>query len=269
MASHWQELVRCATDFAGAAHLPAGADARVPAERRPSWRTLRVEHLAFGYGRGRGLEVAGLELRRGGRVALVGESGSGKSTLLRLLAGLYEAEGARLRLDGAPIGATALHGFATLVPQTPEIFEATLLDNLTLGRELPLIRVLAACETAELTQVVAGLPQGLATPLGERGANLSGGQKQRVAIARAILAADPQGLLLLDEPTSSLDPETEARLYEKLVASFPEACIVSSIHRPHLLWRFDEVVEMAAGRIIARRSTAPASVEAEAQPLAA
>jgi ABC-type bacteriocin/lantibiotic exporter with double-glycine peptidase domain len=235
------------------------------------WRILEVEHLDFAYARGAGIGIAGLTLQRGRRIALVGESGSGKSTLLRLLAGLYEAEGARLRLDGAPIGAAALHGLATLVPQTPEIFEASLLDNLTMGREVPLVRVLAACETAELTQVIAGLPQGLATPLGERGANLSGGQKQRVALARAILAADPTGLLVLDEPTSSLDPETEARLYEKLAPAFPEACIVSSIHRPHLLWRFDEVIEMAAGRIVERRAVPHMVPEEpdEARPLAA
>jgi ABC-type bacteriocin/lantibiotic exporter with double-glycine peptidase domain len=238
--------------------------------RRDVWRRLEVEHLDFTYARGTGIHVAGLALERGRRIALVGESGSGKSTLLHLLAGLYEAEGARLRLDGAPIDAAGLHALATLVPQTPEIFEASLLENLTMGREVPRARVLAACETAELIQVIAGLPQGLATPLGERGANLSGGQKQRVALARAILAADPTGLLLLDEPTSSLDPETEARLYEKLAAAFPEACIVSSIHRPHLLWRFDEVIEMAAGRIADRRAV-PLVVkeEAEAPPLAA
>jgi ABC-type multidrug transport system fused ATPase/permease subunit len=143
-----------------------------------------------------------------------------------------------------------LASLATLVPQEPEIFEATLEENLTMGRALPREAILRAATTAELLPVIDGLPQGLATPLGERGVNLSGGQRQRVALARAIIAAAGRPLLLLDEPTSSLDPATEARLYERLLGMFADGCVVSSIHRLHLLPRFDEIVLMDEGRMV-------------------
>jgi ATP-binding cassette, subfamily B, bacterial len=126
--------------------------------------------------------------------------------------------------------------------------------------------IAAAVEAAELRCVVDTLPHGLETRLGERGHNLSGGQKQRVALARALLAAAPGGLLLLDEPTSSLDAETEARLYDKVCAMFPEAAIVSSIHRLHLLPRFDEVFVFANGRIV--RHCTPATFFAIEAPAA-
>jgi ABC-type multidrug transport system fused ATPase/permease subunit len=84
----------------------------------------------------------------------------------------------------------------------------------------------------------------------ERGVNLSGGQMQRLALARGVLAAGRSSMLLLDEPTSSIDPVTEALIYENLFAAFADACIVSSIHRLHLLPRFDVVVLMAEGRVV-------------------
>src|SRR5438105_13948824 len=107
-----------------------------------------------------------------------------------------------------------------------------------------------ACELAGFTSVVAQLPQGLETLISERGLNLSGGQKQRLALARGLLAAKQVGLVLLDEATSSVDASTEAEIYDRVMAAFAGACIVSSVHRLHLLRRFDTVVVMDGGRII-------------------
>jgi len=256
MAGNYQDLVGYQTDLrctdvitAAAARLPCGAAA--PA----AWREIRIEKLDFAYlGKRRGqaaLRDVSLTLRRGDRIALVGESGSGKSTLLRVLAGLYRADGASFVIDGKNRPAVAdLGAIATLAPQDPEIFAGSIAHNLTFGIEHDPAAIRHACELAMFTPVVEALPGGLATEIAERGLNLSGGQKQRLAVARAILAAQHSSLILLDEPTSSLDPATEAEVYANLFAALRDACVVSSLHRLHLLERFDRVVLMADGRIL-------------------
>jgi ABC-type multidrug transport system fused ATPase/permease subunit len=103
------------------------------------------------------------------------------------------------------------------------------------------------------------LPDGLATPISERGFNLSGGQRQRLALARGVLAAKAGGgssIVLLDEPTSALDPVTEARIHRRMDAEFPRATIVASVHRMSLLAHFDRVVLMVAGRVVDSGSVA-------------
>ncbi|MBC7942446.1 MAG: ATP-binding cassette domain-containing protein, partial [Chitinophagaceae bacterium] len=97
---------------------------------------------------------------------------------------------------------------------------------------------------------LAGLPQGLDTPLCERGFNLSGGQRQRLALARGVLAARGSSLLLLDEPTSALDPLIEQHVHAAIDHAFEGACIVASVHRLSLLPHFDRVVLMVAGRVV-------------------
>jgi len=257
MAGHYHELIRYQADFADAATIadaparPATAAAVLP----PEWRRIEIEDLSFAYPGGRGgapaLSDIALALGRGERVALVGESGAGKSTLLRVLAGLYQPDRVALSIDGvAQPGLTDLGAVATLLPQDPEIFESTIAHNLTLGLDHDPAALRRACDLAGFTPVLAGCPNGLATTISERGVNLSGGQKQRLALARGILAARDSALLMLDEPTSSVDPATEARIYAALFGAFPDACLVASVHRLHLLERFDRVVLMEHGRIV-------------------
>jgi ABC-type bacteriocin/lantibiotic exporter with double-glycine peptidase domain len=184
-------------------------------------------------------------------VSLVGPLGSGKSTLLRILAGLYEADRIAIGIDDAPRpDLRDLAPLATLVPQDPEVFEGTLTQNITMGIAWDAQEVDRACELACLAPVIARLPAGLETGITERGLSMSGGQKQRLALARGILASRDSSLIMLDEPTSSMDPTTKARIYDNLLAEFPDACIVSSVHRLHLLNRFDTIVWMADGKVI-------------------
>ncbi|MGE5515707.1 MAG: ABC transporter ATP-binding protein [Bacteroidota bacterium] len=257
MAGHWSDLVRYATDIAGADQVLEAEPAPLPPALPllQTWRTLAVEHVTFNHGGRRGagpaLDDVALELRRGERVALVGESGSGKSTLLKVLAGLYTPERAHLSVDGiACLGLSSLGATATLIPQEAEIFASSLGFNVTLGREAEAEAVTRALALAGFDTVIAALPHGLDTPVGERGFDLSGGQRQRLALARGLLAARSSSLLLLDEPTSALDPVTEARVTQAILDGHPDAAILASVHRLHLLPRFDRVVLMAAGRMV-------------------
>ena len=233
------------------------------------WNTLHISHLNFSYNQSydqsrgaQSLHSLNIAIRRGQRIALIGESGSGKSTLLALLRGLYRPEpGFDIRLDGAshiPHPADTadslldrINEAVTLFPQEPEIFENTLAYNITLGLPFPEEEILRVCESAHFTEVIHQLPQGLESDIREKGVNLSGGQKQRLALARGILAARDSDLVLLDEPTSSVDPRTEAIIYEGLFKAFADKAIISSIHRLHLLSRFDYIYVLHQGRIVA------------------
>lgn len=143
-----------------------------------------------------------------------------------------------------------LRTLATLIPQEAEVFEATVEENLTFGEPADSAALESAVHAGVFDEVLQRLPEGLASPLNERGGNLSGGQRQRLALSRGALAAQGSSLLLLDEPTSALDPQAESRVFDRMVAAFPSACIVASVHRPSLLERFDTIVVMEAGKVV-------------------
>ncbi|HMN79602.1 MAG TPA: ABC transporter ATP-binding protein, partial [Burkholderiaceae bacterium] len=252
IAAHYQSFARHRADFASAEPIVEAAvalDAGTVGQPAVAqdWRLIELTDLTFTHPRQRGerptLDHLSLTLGRGRRIALVGESGSGKSSLLRVLAGLYDAQAGRLAIDGreAPRAATA--GLATLIPQDAEVFETTLERNLTMAAAaVDPAALREVIEVAALEGLVAALPAGLATELTERGGNLSGGQRQRIALARGLVAARQASLLLLDEVTSSLDPGSEATVFDRLFAGRADACVIASIHRLHLLRRFTDVI---------------------------
>ncbi len=258
LAANFQSFARTRTDFASADPIwqaperPAPAGAVAPAWREIALRGLGFAHPAAGAGeRGGGVHEVSFALHRGERIALVGASGSGKSTLLRVLAGLYEAQQGAVAVDGAVVpGLRDLAAEATLIPQEAEVFEATVAENIAFGEPAAPEALAFAAHCAAFDVVLGLLPQGLDTPLTERGMNLSGGQRQRLCLVRGVHAARGRSVLLLDEPTSALDPLTEAWVHERLHAGFPGACIVASVHRLSLLAHFDTVVLMAAGRVV-------------------
>lgn len=254
MAGNYQGLARVQTDFASATVIREAPQLpSLPVAPHAAWETVELHGLGFqhaGADRG-GLHGISLRLQRGERIALVGPSGSGKSTLLRVLAGLYEADRGHVEVDGvAQLGRRHVAELTTLVPQEAEVFEAPLRENITLGEDVPETALAQAVHVSALDGVLATLPQGLETPMSERGANLSGGQRQRLALARGMLAARDSSLLLLDEPTSALDALTEQRVHERLLRAFGSATIVSAVHRMSLLPHFDRVVLMVDGRIV-------------------
>ncbi len=229
-----------------------------------NWQTLELSNLNFSHRKAYSQEHAPqslhnirLKLQRGRRIALIGESGSGKSTLLALLRGLYEPEtGYRLVVDGHEHSLASLNETVTLFPQDPEIFENSIAYNLTLDLPFDVAAVAEACEVSHFSEVVKELPRGLESGIQEKGVNLSGGQKQRLALARGILAAQESDVVLLDEPTSSVDPKTEALIYQRLIQAFSGKAMVSALHRLHLLHSFDYVYVLEQGRIAAQGTLA-------------
>jgi ABC-type multidrug transport system fused ATPase/permease subunit len=171
---------------------------------------------------------------------------------MALLRGLYDAEaGAEITVDGKNTEAASIAETITLFPQEPEIFENTIEHNITLGLPFEKKDIMEVCNTAYFTEVLSQLPNGLQSNIMEKGVNLSGGQKQRLALARGFLAAKSSDIILLDEPTSSVDPKTEIKIYEKLFEECRDKAVISSLHRLYLLSYFDYVYVLQAGRIVA------------------
>ena len=284
VAAHFQSLTRQKVDYTSgdeirALPLPAEQAAAVGSPEAAAipedWQQLKLSSVVFERqpadpsnpeAVGGSLTGIDLQLQRGKRYALVGPSGSGKTTLLRLLAGLYAPSAGQLQADGqsplpAAAVAPALRSVATLLPQDAELFGGTLRENLAMadavgGNAEAAQRIgdshyARALETAQASAFVAKMPGGLDAKVTARGGNLSGGQRQRVAIARALVAAEASSLLLLDEPTSALDPSTEAALIESFFEARADATIVASIHRPSLLPKFDALIMVEAGRVVA------------------
>ena len=222
------------------------------------WEVVDINHLNFTHQENKlikqeslGLYDLNIQIKKGQKIALIGESGSGKSTLLALLRGLYHPESAALSIDQKEVSDfTIIANQISLFPQEPEIFENTIEYNITLGLPFSNEEVNQVCQTVRFAEVVAQLPQGLASKIREKGVNLSGGQKQRLALARGVLAARDSDIVLLDEPTSSVDPKTEMIIYDQLFKAFKDKAIVSSLHRLHLLSKFDYVYILDKGRVV-------------------
>lgn len=224
-----------------------------------NWEKLSVSNLNFSHQDiydaskvSQSLHDIKIEIQKGKRIAFIGESGSGKSTLLALFRGLYEPEkGINISVDDKEnLDFIAIHENVTLFPQEPEIFENTIEYNITLGLPFEESEVLKVAKLAHFEEVIEQLPRGLQSNIQEKGVNLSGGQKQRLALARGILAARDSEFVLLDEPTSSVDPKTESILYDQLFDEFQGKTIISTLHRLHLLVKFDYVYILEKGRVV-------------------
>jgi len=225
---------------------------------------IRLEGVTLSYdGRARpALDGLTLAIQPGERVALTGPSGAGKSTVLALLLRFAEPQCGTILVGDMELGAipaAAWRERVAWVPQRPHLFRGTIDDNVRLARPgAPAADVRRALELAGASAFVDALPLGPATVLGERGGGLSAGQRQRIAIARAFLR--DAGLLLLDEPASALDPESEAELSAALCRLMAGRTVVVVAHTPALAASADRVVRLVAGRVVrdANRHLEPA-----------
>ena len=273
VASHFQIFARQYADYTSAdlimAEVPVTSELGETLTEA-DWQRITIRGLVFRHVNARSetssLESTSFRLERGKRYALIGASGSGKTTLLRVLAGLYTAEHVALTLNsGLTIvspseTAQLLRARTTLIPQDAEVYEGTLEENLSLCQPVqgkpPSFAYSSALEAACANDFLQTTPMGLKASVAERGANWSGGQRSRVALARGILAAKGSDIVMMDEPTASLDPATEAQVYTNLFAAFGNACLISSVHRMSLLDRFDEILIMNEGRLVAQGTIA-------------
>lgn len=247
------ESVKTIQDSFKAHHRP-DANTTLPAD----WQTIEIKNLDFSHqetynenAKAHSLHNLKIKIQKGQKIAFIGESGSGKSTLLALLRGLYEAENVNMQIGKQSFeDLSIISSTVTLFPQEPEIFENTIAYNITLGLPFSESEILQVCEVAHFADVVDTLPKGLESNIQEKGVNLSGGQKQRLALARGVLAARSSDIILMDEPTSSVDPKTEVQIYDRLFEEFKGKAILSSLHRLHLLAKFDYVYILQNGKLV-------------------
>jgi len=258
-ASLYNDIIRWRANISNTELLSAEFKERLDAKRErlpEGWDTLSIRNLSFSYPSADKLHLAdvALDIRRGERIALIGESGGGKSTFLRLVRDLYHPKSLALSVDGTPIkgGFPSISDSISLVPQEPEVFTTTIRENITLGVEYPESHIKVFTDMAAFTHVVERLPKKLESSIVEKGVNLSGGEKQRLALSRGRLASESKDIVLLDEPTSSVDFNNELQIYQNIFDSFPGKTVISSVHRLHLLPLFDMVYLLDGGRIIAR-----------------
>ena len=254
----YSETVEQYADFLAAKEI-AAVDHNTVEEAAPlpkNWKTIEVKNLDFRYEdeeqHEQHLWNIHLTLGRGKRIALVGESGSGKSTLMSLLRNLHTPDRAMVSCDGVelPQGLRQVAETVTLIPQEPEIFSNTIEYNITVDTDQSRGEIMEDVRLAAFESVLVRLPHGLQTDIAEKGVNLSGGEKQRLALARGVFAAKQSDIILLDEPTSSVDSTNEFQIYRNIFERFSDRCIVSSIHKLHLLPLFDQIYVLEHGRII-------------------
>lgn len=198
------------------------------------------------------LERLTLSIEPGECVALVGRSGAGKSTALALLLRMIEPSEGAVLVDGVPVDRVPIDWWRTQVawvPQRPHLYVGTVADNIRLGSPAASdADVRAAAEQASATEFIERLPAGFDEPLGDGAATLSAGQRQRIGLARAFLRDAP--VLLLDEPTESLDATSQAAVMDSLARARPGRTVVLVAHRMPLARLADRVVVLAAGRVL-------------------
>jgi ATP-binding cassette, subfamily B, bacterial len=195
---------------------------------------VEFKEVAFAYEPGRPvLRNVSLLVEPGDRVGIAGRTGSGKTTLINLLTRFYDPTGGRIMLDGIDLRAYKLDDLRdqfAIVLQEPVLFSTTIGENISYGRAgADLDEIVAAAKAADVHDFIAALPEGYDTPVGERGMMLSGGERQRISLARAFLKDAP--ILILDEPTSSVDVKTEAAIIEAMERLMEGRTVFMIAHR--------------------------------------
>ncbi|MDP8971879.1 MAG: thiol reductant ABC exporter subunit CydD [Actinomycetota bacterium] len=216
--------------------------------------TIEFDNVGYGYPDSERPALSGVDLTlpAGTCTALVGRSGAGKSTLVNLLVRFLDPNSGRITANGVPIDELSVESWrenVALVPQRPYLFYGSVLENIRLARPTATHEeVERAAELAGASEFVERLPRGYDTEVGERGIRLSGGEAQRVAIARAFLKDAP--LLVMDESTSSLDPESERLIGDALARLMRDRTVLVIAHRLNTVYRADRIAVLQAGHLV-------------------
>lgn len=214
---------------------------------------VELDKVSFHYpSSGAGIRDISLTVPAGNTLALVGATGSGKSTLIKLLLRFYDPSNGEIRIDGQPIrdlSLNSLRGAIGLVSQDVYLFEGTIRENLAYGNPAASdAEITEAAKTAEAWSFIDALPEGLDTPVGERGVRLSGGQRQRLSLARALLKNPP--ILVLDEATSAVDNETEAAIQRSLKRIGHNRTVIMIAHRLSTIVDADSIAVIEGGKVL-------------------
>ncbi|WP_353227868.1 ABC transporter ATP-binding protein [Novosphingobium sp.] len=213
---------------------------------------LSVQFAGVHFRHDRDAVLAGVDcvIPAGALVAILGQSGAGKSTMADLIVRFRDPDAGTVRIGGVDVRGLALADLrraVVLIDQTPFLFNATIAENIAFAVDGATREAIgAAADAAGLGDLIARVPQGLDTPVGERGQALSAGERQRIALARALLRRP--AVLVLDEPSAALDVETEARVALGLRAVLPDATIVIITHKPALADMADMVITLSGGQ---------------------
>ena len=209
---------------------------------------IEFQNVSKYYGERRVLAAINLHITAGEKIALVGESGAGKTTFLNLLLGFEAATEGHVLLNGLTVSSERAAQAIAWVGQNPYIFHGTIKDNIALADpDSTEQRIITAAQAAGVTEFSAQLPEGLLTPIGERGYGLSGGQVQRIALARAFLKnAD---IILLDEPTANLDAANKTLLLDVIDQLFIDKTLIIATHDPVVIDRMGRRIELQQGRL--------------------
>ncbi len=209
-----------------------------------------ISHISFSYDTKPILQDISLTIQNGERIGIVGESGCGKSTLLKILAGLLPPSSGSVNILGKSVPSD-IRKNVSVVMQSAMLLPMTIFENITLGHDYSEDSVRKVLEQVSLLEWADSLPDGIHTYLGDRADELSGGQAQRLAIARAMCKEAP--LLLLDEPTASLDASTAASVMASLDACTADSSriltIVHVTHQVEYLKGYDRILRMEGGKL--------------------
>lgn len=250
--NEYQSLLQMKTDYEEINPLLKETRTDIKCRQVRRFQNLDIQNLTFMYPDKKEpqLNNVSMRIKRGDKIAFIGESGSGKSTMLGLLAGMLDWQQGNIKINSKKSKIGALYDCTTFVPQDPEIFADSILYNITFGDDMPDETVQDAIKMARFDEVMHRAKIKFSDSATEKGLNLSGGEKQRLALARGVLAMRDADIILLDEPTSSIDVYNENLIYDAIFKRFKNSTIISSVHKLNIIDKFDYVYVFKNGRIV-------------------